>query len=168
MAWNQGWGSRYPGWGILTPTHLFVFKSSTNTTMLSNCGILSCYHCDKINSIGLNKKYFFHMFGLQTGVGVKIPRPRYLDPHTLICFLKLNKYYMISKTVAVFHVIHVIELIPLVWIKKLFHIFGLESGVGVKIPWPGYLDPHPLIVSKSSINTLCYQKLLQYFMLSLW
>ena len=36
--------------------------------MISNCCVLSCYNCDKINSVGLNKK-FFHIFGLESGVG---------------------------------------------------------------------------------------------------
>ena len=54
--------------GILTPTQLFVFKSSINTFMISNCCILSCYHCDKINSIGLNKKKFSHIWlGIRGG-----------------------------------------------------------------------------------------------------
>ena len=85
-------GVKIPQPGILTPTQLFVFKSSKNLTMISNCCILSCYHSDKINSVGLNNRFF--------------------------------------------------------------HIFGLESGVGDKIPWPGYLDPTQLFVSKSSVNTI--------------
>ena len=106
-------GYLHPSQGILTPTQLFVFKSSINTTLISNCCILSCYHCDKINSTGLNKNFFSHIW-LGISVGGQDTRPGYLDPHPLICFLKLNKYHMLSKTVAVFHVILVIELIPLV------------------------------------------------------
>ena len=82
--------------------------------MISNYCILSCYHCNKINSVGLNKKLFFHKFGLESGVGFKIPWPGYLDPHPFNCFLKLNKYHMLSKTVAIFHVIFIIDLNPLV------------------------------------------------------
>ena len=46
-------------------------------------------------------------------------------------------------------------------------MFGLQTGVGVKIPQLGYLDPTHLFVSKSSTNTIWYKKLLQYFMLFL-
>ena len=82
LAWNQGWGSRYPRRGILTPTQLFVFKSSINFTMISNCCILSCYHCDKIKSVGLNKNLFSSNFqnadlggGQDTPAGVSWPPP---------------------------------------------------------------------------------------------
>ena len=48
--------------------------------------------CNRINSTGLNKN-FFHILGLESGMGVKIPQPGYFDPHPVICFLKLNKYH---------------------------------------------------------------------------
>ena len=79
--------------------------------MISNCCILSCYHCDKL--IGLNKKFFSHIWLGIRGGGQDTPAG-VLDPQPLICFLKLNKYHMLSKNVVVFHVILVIELIPLV------------------------------------------------------
>ena len=61
-------GVKIPQLGYLDPTQLFVFKSSINTTMVSNCSILSCYNCDKINSIGLNKKIFSHIWlGIRGG-----------------------------------------------------------------------------------------------------
>ena len=46
----------------------------------------SCYSCNRINSTGLNKKNIFYIFGLESGVGVKIPWLGYIDPHPLICF----------------------------------------------------------------------------------
>ena len=85
FAWNQGWGSRYPGQGILTPTQLFVFKSS-NTTMISNCCILSCYHCDKIKSVGLNKNLFFFKFSkCRLGWGSRYPSRGILTPTIYHC-----------------------------------------------------------------------------------
>ena len=56
------------------------------------------------------------MFGLQTGVGVKIPWPGYLDSPPTYLFLKAQQipYDIKKKTVAVFHVILVIELIPMI------------------------------------------------------
>ena len=83
LAWNQGWGSRYQSRGILTPTQLFVFKSSINTTMISNCCILSRYHCDKINSIGLNKKIFFTYLAWNQGWGSRYPGRGILTPNHL-------------------------------------------------------------------------------------
>ena len=68
-------GSRYPGRGILTPTHLFVSKSLTNTICCQKLLQYFMLFFNRINSIGLNKKIFFHIFGLESGVGVKIPQP---------------------------------------------------------------------------------------------
>ena len=91
---KSGW-VKIPWPGYLDPYLLFVSKSTINTVCYKNCWNISCYHCEKINSVGLNKKisYFFHIhvFRLESGVGVKILRPRYLDPHPPICLLKLNK-----------------------------------------------------------------------------
>ena len=61
-------GVKIPQPGYLDPHPLFVFKSSINTTMISNCCILSCYHCNRINSIGLNKQIFSHIWlGIRGG-----------------------------------------------------------------------------------------------------
>ena len=87
------------------------------------------------------------MFGLQTGVGVKIPRPaKYPGRGILTPHLKAQQIpYDIKKLLQYFMLFFLIELIPLVGIKNFFHILGLESGMGVKIPQPGYLDPHQVI-----------------------
>ena len=76
--------------------------------------IVAIFHVNiVIELIPLVCAFFSHIWhGIM--VGVKIPWPGYLDPHPVICFLKLNKYIMLSKTVAIFHVIIVIKLIPLV------------------------------------------------------
>ena len=95
------------------------------------------------------------MFVLQTGVGVKIPWPGYLDPPPTYLFLKAQQIpYDIKKNCCSFSC-HSCNRINSTGLnkKKMFHILVLESGMGVKIPQPGYLDPHPLFVFKSSINT---------------
>ena len=56
-------GVKIPWPGYLDPTQLFVSKISKNTVCYQNCCNILCYHCDKINSVGLNKKkisFFSH------------------------------------------------------------------------------------------------------------
>ena len=89
-------GVKIPQPGYLDP-HPLVFKSSINTMCYQNCCNISCYHFDKINSIGLNKKKIVHMLGLESGVGVKIPRPGYLDPHPVSLVTDVTKFHMFCR-----------------------------------------------------------------------
>ena len=147
LAWNQGWGSRYPGQGILTPTHLFVSKSSINTTMISNCCILSCYHCDKINSTGLNKNIFSHIWlgirggGQDTPARVSWPPPTYL-------FLKTQQIpYAIKNCCSIScYSCNRINSIGLN-IKKITY-FAWNQGWGSRYPSRGILTPTQLVVFK--------------------
>ena len=129
--------------GILTPTQLFVFKSSINTTMISNFCILSCYNCDKINSIGLNE-IFFHIIGFESGVGSRYPSRGILTPTQLFVFKSSINTTMISNF-CILSCYNCDKINSIGLNENFFHIFGLESGVGVKIPQPGYLDPHSVI-----------------------
>ena len=86
------------------PPTYFFFKSSINTTMISNCCILSCYHCDKIHSIGLNWKNYFTYLAWNQGWGSRYPSRGILTHNHLfvsksstktICCQKLLQYFML-------------------------------------------------------------------------
>ena len=167
MAWNQGGGQVTLAWVSWPPPSYLFLKACKYHMILKTVTIFHVIILNKLILLVWIKRYFSHIW-LAIRVGVKIPRPGYLDPHPLICFLKLNKYHMLSKSVAIFQVFIVIKLIQLVWIKKFFsHVWLANRGGGqdtlAGVSWP----PTHLFVSKSSTNTKCYQKLLQYFMLFL-
>ena len=98
--------------------------------------------------------------GGQATPGYLDPHPGYLDPH----------HFFLLKPIKIQNVIYIIkrqvkENCHCELIKKFFRINAL--GWGSSNPVRGILTPTHLFVTKSSTNIICYQKLLQYFMLFL-
>ena len=82
---------------------------------------------------------------MQTWLGVKIPKLGYLDPHPLSLSVDGTiSLGFVKQSCKVILPIH-LEINQPYEGKKTF--FKVKSGVGVKIPCPGYLDPHPISLS---------------------
>ena len=126
------------------PTYLFL-QAQKIAYAIKNCCSISCYSCNRINSIGLNKQIFSHIWlgirggGQDTPAAVSWPPTSYL-------FLNAQQIpYAVKNCCSIScYSCNRINSIGLNK-KNFFHIFGLESGMGVKIPKPAYLDPHPVI-----------------------
>ena len=70
LARKQGGGGvkiPWPGYLDPSPTYLFL-KAQQIPYDIKNCCSISCYFCNRINSTGLNKKFFSHIsFGIRDG-----------------------------------------------------------------------------------------------------
>ena len=109
-----------------------------------------------LNYIGFTKNCStedFKTSEAQVWVGVKIPRPRYLDHHPVFlthcaisylrpfgkCKYLRNNYY------AKLHWFYNYS-------SEYFRNSEAQVWVGVKIPRPRYLDPHPVFLTHCAIS----------------
>ena len=79
---NRGWGSRYCGLGILTPTPDFCFWNYKKLPRPFEKGkyLRNTYYA-KLHWFYNSSVEDFKTSEAQVSMGVKIPWPRYLDPH---------------------------------------------------------------------------------------
>ena len=92
-------------------------------------------------------------------MGVKIPRPPYLDPHPVFLTHCAISYQDLLKKSKYLRNTYIAKLL---WFYNCsiedFKTSEAQVWVGVKIPRPPYLDPHPVFLTHCAIS---YQDLLK-------
>ena len=135
---KPGWGSRYPGHSILTPT-LYSWQTVGLVTkivwkrQISKEQLLWFYNC----SIEDFKTSEAHVW-----VGVKIPRPLYLDPHPVFLTHCAISYQDRLENANIYGTITVLNYIGFTITQV--RILGLQkhkSGWGSRYPGHNILTP---------------------------
>ena len=99
---NRGWWSRYRGLGILTPTPDFCFWNYKKFSYVSKkCSVIFKSNCFLTLLYFICHSYMFHCMSRIEG-GVKIPRPRYLDPTLTFVFEIIRNSVMCQRNAQIF------------------------------------------------------------------
>ena len=78
---DRWWGSRYPGWGILTPTQVYILKIWRKNGFIQTNRFNFITMISWKNATVWYNSGFYWPLKTTNWVGVKIPRLGYLDPH---------------------------------------------------------------------------------------